>query len=105
MNRKQLFAVTVLALGLQGFANASPFPADGEASYNLPARDSYAERQARMGDCCTTERQVSVFPADAEASWNLPARESYAERHARIDPETFTTQGDAPQVAVVSIGD
>jgi len=50
MKRMQLLAMSVLALGLQGFAQATPFPADAEASYSLPALDSYAEQQARMGD-------------------------------------------------------
>ena len=50
MKRMQLLAVSVLAFGLQGFAQATPFPADAEASYHLPALDSYAEQQARMGD-------------------------------------------------------
>ncbi len=49
MKRIQLLAVSVLALGL-GVAQATPFPADAEASYHLPALDSYAEQQARMGD-------------------------------------------------------
>ena len=49
MKRMQLLAVSVLALGL-GVAHANPFPADAEASYHLPALDSYAEQRARMGD-------------------------------------------------------
>ena len=50
MKRMQLLAASVLAFGLQGVAQANPFPADAEASYHLPALDSYAEQQARMGD-------------------------------------------------------
>ena len=49
MKRMQLLAVSVLALGL-GVAQATPFPADAEASYDLPALETYAEQQARMGD-------------------------------------------------------
>ena len=49
MKRMQLLAVSVLAFGLQGVAQANPFPADAEASYNLAALDSYAEQQGRMG--------------------------------------------------------
>ena len=49
MKRMQLLAVSVLALGL-GVAHANPFPADAEASYNLPALESYAEQQARKGE-------------------------------------------------------
>ncbi len=40
MKRMQLLAVSVLAFGLQGFAQANPFPADAEASYHLLALDS-----------------------------------------------------------------
>ena len=50
MNRMQLLVLSVLALGLQSVAQGNPFPADAEASYHLPALDSYAEQQARMGD-------------------------------------------------------
>ena len=46
MKRTQLFALAALVLGLQGFAQASPFPADAEASYNLPAVETYADRHA-----------------------------------------------------------
>jgi hypothetical protein len=44
MKRMQLLAVSVLAFGLQGVAQASPYPADAEASYNLPALETYAEQ-------------------------------------------------------------
>ncbi len=37
--KKQLVVVSLLALGLQGVAHAT-YPADAEASYNLPALDS-----------------------------------------------------------------
>ena len=52
MKRKAyVLFVSVLVFGLQGVASAeSPYPADAEASYNLPAIESYAEAQARMGD-------------------------------------------------------
>jgi hypothetical protein len=83
MKRTQLFVVSVLALGLQGIAQATPFPADADASYNMPAADSYAERSTRLDATWgVSERQVA-FPADAEASHNLVARDSHAERQAR----------------------
>ena len=51
MKRKLLLVASILALGLQsGFLQASPFPSDAEASYDLPAIESYAERHARMGE-------------------------------------------------------
>jgi hypothetical protein len=81
MKRTQLLVLSVLALGLQGVAQASPFPADAEASYNLPAKSSYAEQHA--GGTWTSAQ--SAFPADAEASYNLPARATHADIHA-ADP-------------------
>lgn len=50
MKRMQLLAVSVLAFGLQGFAQATPFPADAEASYHFPPLETYAEQQARNGE-------------------------------------------------------
>ena len=51
MKRKLLLVASILALGLQcGFLQASPFPSDAEASYDLPAIESYAERHARVGE-------------------------------------------------------
>ena len=47
MKVKQLVALSVL-VGLQGVAHAT-YPMDAEASFNLPALESYAERQARLG--------------------------------------------------------
>src|SRR3954454_8240877 len=49
MKRTQLVVLSVLALGLAGAVQASPFPADAEASYNKLALDSYAEQHARAG--------------------------------------------------------
>ena len=42
MKRTQLLVLSVLAFGLQGVAQASPYPADGEANYSLVAADSRA---------------------------------------------------------------
>ena len=50
MKCKQMWVLSVLAFGLQGVALASPYPADAEASFNLPAADAYAEQQARLDD-------------------------------------------------------
>jgi hypothetical protein len=81
MKRTQLLVLSVLALGLQGVAQASPFPSDAEASYSVGARDTYADQQARGGSWGVNERSSqSEFPSDAEASYSLPALGSYAER-------------------------
>ena len=55
MKRTQLLVLSVLALGLQGVAQAGTFPADAEASYNLPAIESYSDqhqsdREQQTGD-------------------------------------------------------
>ena len=50
MKRNLLLVLSVLAFGLQGVAQAAPYPADAEASFDLPALESYAERHARMGE-------------------------------------------------------
>ena len=68
MKRMQLLAVSVLALGL-GVALANPFPTDAEASYHLPALDSYAEQQARMGD---SPAAWGVSERDAQADSPFP---------------------------------
>jgi hypothetical protein len=96
MKRTQLLVLSALALGLSGVAQAGTFPADAEASYNLPASSSYAERNSG-GDWTSAQG----FPADAEALITVQARSSYAERHA----------GDAvkeraqPSIAFVNLDD
>jgi hypothetical protein len=51
MKRTLLFVFSAAALGLQsGFLQASPYPSDAEASYELPALESFAERMARVGE-------------------------------------------------------
>ena len=77
MKRTQLLVLSVLTLGLQGAAQASPFPADAEASYSLPLSGSWADKHAGG-----TSPSQSAFPADAEASYSVQARGSYLERHA-----------------------
>ena len=51
----QLLVMSALMFGVQNAAlSESPFPADSsEEAYNLPALESYAERQARMGEGAT----------------------------------------------------
>ena len=59
MNRKTQAAVlSLLLFAVQGAASAnteSPYPADAEASYNLPAPDTYADQQVRNGVSATSE--------------------------------------------------
>ena len=55
MNRKaQLLVLSVLMFGVQSVALSastdSPYPADAEASHDLQALDTYADRHARMGE-------------------------------------------------------
>jgi hypothetical protein len=66
MKRNQVLLLSLLALGVSGNAlaegvQASTFPADAEASYDLQAIETYAERHARMGE--------------GSASWGVSKRE------------------------------
>ena len=68
--KKQLLVLSALVAGLQiAAAQASPFPADAEQSYDLPAIESYAARMARLGDTTGGEvwgvSQRQVIPHDA----------------------------------------
>jgi hypothetical protein len=62
MKAKQLLVLSVLGFGLQTVAQASPYPADAEASHHLPPLDTYADQQARSGTGVdtwgVTQRQV-----------------------------------------------
>jgi len=53
MKHVQIAVVSVLLFAAQGAAYSggmeSPFPSDAEASYSLPALDTYADMQARNG--------------------------------------------------------
>jgi len=49
MKIKQLVLSSVVALGLQGVAHATTYPADAEASFDLAAPQTYAERQVAVG--------------------------------------------------------
>jgi hypothetical protein len=46
MKRVHLSVLSVLAFGLLGVAQASPFPADAEANYSLPPSATHADRLA-----------------------------------------------------------
>ena len=51
MKRNVLLVLSVIAVGLQsGLVQASPFPADAEASHHLPPAETYADRHAGMGE-------------------------------------------------------
>lgn len=51
MKRNQLLVLSVLAFGLQGaVAQASTYPADAEASFDLPALQSRVDRYAAAGN-------------------------------------------------------
>jgi hypothetical protein len=51
MKRNLLLVSSVLAFGLQSaIVQASPYPADAEASYNLAANETYAAPSVRGGD-------------------------------------------------------
>ena len=52
MKAKQFVALSVLALGLQGVAHAT-YPSDAEATFDLPALQTYAERQEATGQGAT----------------------------------------------------
>ena len=60
MNKVQAALVSIV-FAAQGAAYSagmeSPFPSDAEASYNLPALDTYADIQARKGG----EQQSEVW--------------------------------------------
>ena len=75
----RLLAISVLMFGVQHAALAeSPFPADAEASYDLPAIESYADRMARTGG--------------GEPSWGASKRDEHAESFLN----TLGLAGDGP---------
>ena len=82
MKRMQLLVLSALVAGLQVSVAQAEFPADGEASHDLPALESYAERMVRIGK--GDQVAQAGFPADGEASHDLAALEAYADRMARI---------------------
>ena len=50
MKRTSLIVLSVLSLGLASTAAQATFPSDAEASYDLPALESRADRYARMAN-------------------------------------------------------
>ena len=57
MNRKaQLLVLSVLMFGVQA-ASAGTFPADAEASYDLPALQTHAEKYGESSAWGVSERQ------------------------------------------------
>lgn len=50
MKSIKLVVLSALVAGLQVPAAQAAFPSDADASYDLPAIESYAERMARNGD-------------------------------------------------------
>jgi hypothetical protein len=49
----KVLVFSALMFGVQGVAlsaNDSPYPADAEASYNIPAKATFADRHAAMGE-------------------------------------------------------
>ena len=68
MKRNQLLVLSVLMFGVQSVASAnteSPYPADAEASYNLPAIESSAAAQTRMSDATWGVGKREVQPHNA----------------------------------------
>ena len=71
MKSYKLLVVSVLALGLQtnaAFAEQASFPADAEASYDLPALETRADRMARSGEAdqnwgVSQRQSQDVFPS------------------------------------------
>ena len=69
MKRMQLLALSALVAGLQVSVAQATFPSDAEASYDLPALETYADRMARIGDSNVAEvwgvsrRQVEAHNA------------------------------------------
>ena len=50
MKRIQLLVLSALVAGLQASAAQAAFPSDAEASYDLPALETYADRMARTSN-------------------------------------------------------
>ena len=69
MKNVKLLVLSALVAGLQVSVAQAAFPSDAEASYDLPAIQSYAERMASLGDTTGAEawgvsrRQVAAHEA------------------------------------------
>ena len=78
MKRKALLVLSVLMFGVQA-ASASTFPADAEASYDLPAIQTYAERHAGNGD--------------SSAAWGVKGIRSYQKNYSKLSELTRFAKG------------
>jgi hypothetical protein len=61
MKRNHVLVLAALAIGLQGVAQASPFPSSAEESYGQAPKDTYADQQARGASSASwgvSKRQV-----------------------------------------------
>jgi len=67
MKRTQLLVVSVLAFGLHGVAQASPFPADAEAPFDMSTLGDTAWGVGKRD----VQPQASTYPADAEAAFDM----------------------------------
>ena len=73
MKSIKLVVLSALVAGLQVSVAHAAFPSDAEASFDLPAIESYAERMARLGD--TTGAEVwGVSRRDPSAHDPFPSR-------------------------------
>ena len=64
MKRNQLLVLSALVFGLQGVAQASPYPADAEAVLGLPGIESVT--------FVVSGTHAQGYPADAEAILAMP---------------------------------
>ena len=64
--KSKYLVVSLVLVGLQSVSGAAlaEFPADAEASYNLPAIQTYAEAQAAGGDTSWGVSRREVTPHD-----------------------------------------
>jgi hypothetical protein len=67
MKRNQLLVLSVLVFGLQGVAQASPYPADADAVQALPGIESVA--------FVVSGTHTQAHPADADAVLAMPGND------------------------------
>ena len=68
MKRTQLLVVAVLAVGLHGVAQASPYPADAEASFDMSSLGAGAAWGVGKRE---PQGKALPYPADAEAHFDM----------------------------------
>ena len=97
MKRTQLLVLSALVAGLQiAVAQASVFPADAEASHDLPALETYADRMARIGNGGNGDAGLEeTFPVSI--SNELEAPDTYADRIAREGDTGSQVWGVSPR--------